>query len=62
MELANSEHLEKAKKVYLKRFPFAALMDTTLWLVIIDYLKMTDNSFGFGKKMVWERVKDLGSI
>jgi hypothetical protein len=57
MELTAGELLEKAKKTYLKRFPFAALMDTTLWLVFIDYLKMTDNSFGFGKKLVWERGK-----
>jgi len=55
MELANSLLLEKARKAYLKRFPFAILMDTTLWLFYIDYLKMTDNSFGFGKKLIWER-------
>jgi hypothetical protein len=44
-----------AEKAYLKRFPFAALMDTTLWILRIDYLKMTDNRLGFGKKIIWER-------
>jgi uncharacterized protein len=45
----------KAKKAYLKRFPYAALMKTTLWIVRINYIKMTDNRLGFGKKLIWER-------
>jgi uncharacterized protein YhbP (UPF0306 family) len=56
LELAEGEALEKASSAYLKRFPFAALMDTTLWILPIDYLKMTDNRLGFGKKLVWERM------
>jgi uncharacterized protein YhbP (UPF0306 family) len=32
-------------------------MDTTLWILSIDYLKMTDNRLGFGKKLLWEKVK-----
>ena len=52
---AEGEALDKASSIYLKRFPFAALMDTTLWILSIDYLKMTDNRLGFGKKMVWQR-------
>jgi uncharacterized protein YhbP (UPF0306 family) len=56
LELAEGEALEKASSAYLKRFPFAALMDTTLWILPIDYLKMTDNRLGFGKKLVWERI------
>jgi uncharacterized protein YhbP (UPF0306 family) len=54
--IAEGEVLEKASSSYLKRFPFAALMDTTLWILSIDYLKMTDNRLGFGKKLVWERM------
>ncbi|MBU0765568.1 MAG: hypothetical protein KJ607_12100 [Bacteroidetes bacterium] len=45
--------LEKVKKAYLKRFPFAVLMDTTLWTVRLTYIKMTDNRLGFGKKLIW---------
>ena len=56
LELAEGEALEKASSAYLKRFPFAALMDTTLWTLPVDYLKMTDNRLGFGKKLVWERM------
>lgn len=52
---AEGEALDKTSSAYLKRFPFAALMDTTLWIFTIDYLKMTDNRLGFGKKMVWQR-------
>jgi len=52
---AEGDALAKASSAYLKRFPFAALMDTTLWILAIDYLKMTDNRLGFGKKLLWER-------
>jgi len=53
---AEGEALGKASSAYLKRFPFSALMDTTLWILSIDYLKMTDNRLGFGKKLIWGRV------
>jgi uncharacterized protein YhbP (UPF0306 family) len=42
-----------AKRGYLKRFPVAALMDTRLWVVKLTHIKMTDNRFGFGKKIMW---------
>jgi uncharacterized protein YhbP (UPF0306 family) len=45
----------KAKKAYLKQFPYAMLMKTTLWVLKLDYIKMTDNRLGFGKKLIWER-------
>ena len=52
--------LSKAKAAYLKRFPVAALMDTRLWVVKLTYIKMTDNRFGFGKKLIWsERPSEL---
>jgi uncharacterized protein YhbP (UPF0306 family) len=45
--------LESVKRTYLKRFPVALLMDTKLWMVKLTYIKMTDNRFGFGKKLIW---------
>jgi uncharacterized protein len=45
--------LAKARTAYLKRFPVAVLMDTRLWIVRLTYIKMTDNRFGFGKKLIW---------
>ncbi len=44
-----------AKSAYLKKFPFAALMKTQLWIFVIDSIKYTDNRLGFGKKLYWER-------
>ena len=46
---------KKVNSAYLKRFPFAALMDTSLWVVKLTHVKFTDNRLGFGKKLVWER-------
>lgn len=44
------------KEAYLKRFPVAMLMETTLWIVRLEYLKFTDNRLGFGKKLIWEKI------
>ncbi len=41
---------------YMKKFPFAKLMDTKLWVVELDFIKMTDNRFGFGKKRIWKKI------
>jgi uncharacterized protein YhbP (UPF0306 family) len=49
------EMLKTARLAYLKRFPFAALMETTLWVLEVEYVKMTDNRLGFGKKVIWGR-------
>jgi uncharacterized protein YhbP (UPF0306 family) len=48
------EMLKAARSAYLKRFPFAALMETTLWVLEAEYVKMTDNRLGFGKKLIWK--------
>jgi uncharacterized protein YhbP (UPF0306 family) len=55
LETPGSKMAEKTKNAYLKRFPFAVLMDTTLWILYADHLKMTDNRLGFGKKLIWDR-------
>lgn len=54
MEIPKNELAEKSKSAYLKRFPFAVLMKTSLWVVHLDYIKMTDNRLGFGKKLIWD--------
>ncbi len=48
------ENLRIGKKIYLKKFPYARLMDTTLWEIRFTFLKLTDNNLGFGKKLIWE--------
>ena len=45
--------VSRIRTAYLKRFPVAALMDTKLWIVKLTLIKMTDNRFGFGKKLIW---------
>ncbi len=54
VELAENEVLHAAKMAYLKRFPYAAIMKTTFWILRPNYMKMTDNRLGFGKKLLWE--------
>lgn len=44
---------EIARKNYLRRFPVARFMDIHLWIVRLNYIKMTDNRLGFGKKLIW---------
>ncbi len=51
---------KKYRKIYLKRFPYAILVKTPLWILRVESLKMTDNRLGFGKKLFWERDKDAG--
>lgn len=44
-----------SKELYLERFPYARVMNPTLWKIRLDEIKMTDNTLGFGKKMSWKR-------
>ena len=46
--------LSKAHLSYLKTFPIAILKEATLWAIEPDFIKMTDNRLGFGKKLIWE--------
>ncbi len=43
---------KKAKHAYLRRFPYAVLATTPLWVIRPTFLKFTDNRLGFGKKIV----------
>jgi len=54
MYIPDDQEMPEFKSAYLKRFPYAALMNTNLWAVKISYIKMTDNRLGFGKKLIWE--------
>jgi len=48
--------LAAARSRYLRRFPYAAAMPLDLWMAEVDRLKMSDNTLGFGKKLVWNRT------
>ncbi|PHM16898.1 MAG: hypothetical protein CJD30_09040 [Sulfuricurvum sp. PD_MW2] len=43
------------KSLYFKAFPYARVMNPTLWSIRLDDVKMTDNTLGFGKKITWKR-------
>jgi uncharacterized protein YhbP (UPF0306 family) len=49
------EALGRARRIYLKRFPYAALTDIHLWVIELNHIKLTDNRLGFGHKEVWRR-------
>ena len=41
--------------LYFKRFPYAKIMQPTLWKIELQKIKFTDNRLGFGKKLYWSR-------
>ncbi len=59
LEEPQGKLLELVKNTYLRRFPVAMLMDTTMWVVQLTFIKMTDNRLGFGKKIIWQAENPL---
>ena len=53
LEKVEGENYKKCKIAYIKKYPFAILSKTDLWLVRPTFFKMTDNRLGFGKKLYW---------
>lgn len=49
---------KKSKLLYLKKFPFAILANTDMWVLEIETIKLTDNRLGFGKKLYWNRKNE----
>ena len=49
------ERLKIAKEQYIKAFSYAANMDLHLWVMPLNFIKMTHNKLGFGKKLIWEK-------
>ncbi len=48
--------LEKARRAYLRRFPYAAAAgELPLWILVPTHMKLTDNTLGFGKKLIWTK-------
>lgn len=45
---------EHAAAVYHRKYPFALAMKGDIWMVKLEYIKMTDNTLAFGKKIIWE--------
>ena len=41
--------------IYLKKHPLALAIPGDIWVLQINYIKMTDSTLGFGKKIIWKR-------
>nr|MDM9317472.1 hypothetical protein [Escherichia coli] len=41
------------------RFPVARMLSAPVWEIRLDEIKFTDNTLGFGKKMIW--LRDSGT-
>lgn len=46
---------KNASSHYHKKHPMALAMPGDIWAIRINRIKFTDNSLGFGKKLLWER-------
>lgn len=44
---------EQDKSTYIKRFPYAAVAPLNIWAIEPSFMKLTDNTLGFGKKLIW---------
>ena len=47
-----------ARKAYTGRFPYAAMAELNLWLFDPEHMKFTDNTLGFGKKLLWYKDEE----
>ncbi len=47
--------LASARRIYIRRFPYAALADLHLWVITLNHIKLTDNRLGFGHKEIWKK-------
>lgn len=56
VEMLSGNILIKSKIKYLKRFPYAILKQTNLWILKPNYYKLTHNKLGFGKKIIWKKA------
>jgi hypothetical protein len=43
------------RALYIRKFPYALAMNPMLWKIELETIKMTDNTLGFGKKLIWNR-------
>jgi uncharacterized protein YhbP (UPF0306 family) len=55
VRMAEGDSLTAARRAYLKRFPYAAAMEQPLWVLEPTMMKLTDNTLGFGKKLIWRK-------
>lgn len=44
---------DASKRIYFKRFIYAMALKPNLYSIKLEWIKYTDNSLGFGKKIEW---------
>lgn len=44
--------------IYFKRFAFARAMSAGIYKILLKSIKFTDNTLGFGSKILWTRGKN----
>ena len=52
----NGQELDTSKKLYVDTFPYAEMMELHLWKMQLNFIKMTNNQIGFGKKLIWGNI------
>mgnify|MGYP001613471760 CR=1 FL=1 len=56
---ANHPLAIKASGYYHKKYPIALAMHGEIAVILINHIKMTDSTIGFGKKIAWDRADNL---
>ncbi len=49
----SAEQATQFYATYYKKFPFAKAKPSPIWGIRLNWIKMTDNTLGFGKKLIW---------
>ncbi len=54
--------VNEASSFYHKKNPAALAIPGDIWIVKIESIKMTDSTFGFGKKITWSRSEIAAGV
>jgi uncharacterized protein len=52
----------RMQNLYYLKFPVSKLFPGTIYAVALDYIKMTDNTLGMGKKRIWEKSETSNKV
>ena len=55
IRLLEGNEAAAVRERYTRRFPVAKMLSAPAWELRIDEMKFTDNTLGFGKKLLWSR-------
>lgn len=55
LRLLSGDERDSKRALYWRRFPIARAMSAPVWEILPDEIKFTDNTLGFGNKVIWQR-------